>query len=596
MPPPNITSRDRDQAEQLYARIVKAEQFNYDKVDHQPLVNDFLRLPKTPQEQATHMLRSGEPSPLVVDFLMEQMYLGEVQRLDAEDWLFRVELFRRFYINLDEGVKNRTSEDWKSYLGLTESQGSAHPGRAQTQRPRTEKFTYEPADEADCLNKVGQFSPPIKDLIVQLCLVRETTEVICHLVSRQPDSGVLRNCLLDELLYPIELVRRCLLQLESEWMVQHTRTYFQPSYDAKAEYLRREMRAGLKRAPEVFASGPAETFHFNPEENGMFRQYGRLPGKLQNQMTERLLACDCTDAVTRWLLDQPDRGAWQHATSRELLRLVEYQRRYLHYGLGDPLRGYLRSTRNRANRDDWASQADLEATAERHAELLLDIIEVQKPLRREFLRQLREGGVVEKEALRWSRQLQESVAPGAVAIEFGTTNEPAIRERPRRRKEHPNPRFRSMKGDGMMRTLGKLSPYLLEEAIRLLAHGVKATVVARFILSHEDLGNFPRLAQNTLRQYLQFLATKVSTEATPSRDRKRLIHQVAQQIQKQQARRQTVLLARRTAALANGDGGAAIVIRDVESLLSIKQRLAALFVVDSKQLLADLLALQRKGS
>ena len=93
---------------------------------------------------------------------------------------------------------------------------AAQPPARPRVLPRPEKFVYEPEQETEILQQVCQFAPVTQDLIVQLYLSRETTPVISTVVARHAEGGVLSNCLAEELLYPLEWVRRRLLHLESD--------------------------------------------------------------------------------------------------------------------------------------------------------------------------------------------------------------------------------------------------------------------------------------------------------------------------------------------------------------------------------------------
>ena len=596
---PTIKPDSRTGAEDLYARIVKAQGLDLTGVDLDAYYQDLTKLYKKLPAEVTELIRNGYPSPTVVDYIMEHSYRGDdVQGLSPEDWLARVEASRRFYIQLEPGVNERSLDDWALYLGLTPDNASSsgnsprHPKKAkpastpessrspQNSAPCPEKFVYEREQEAEILRKARQFSRVTQDLLVQLCLSRISTEVMSTVVARCAEGGVLNNCLPEELIYLVELIRRRLYHLESEWEAEHTRT--EPSYDAKAEYLRRAMRDGLKIVQPSPIAQPAERIRFNLGQLDLLNsQYAGLTRELRDRSMKRLLLGDSAETVTRWLMEQGDRGALQHATYQELLRLMEYRRRFLFYGLGNSVGRFARS-------DDYKVHGDRHSppdhvASEHSSELVVDIAALPDPRCQEFLRVLCNGGAVNASVLRFSRQLREGIDTGAAAVDVGGRAPLRARCCGRRQQGGSHSSYRRGKGDGMLLSLGKLPTHVLEEAIRLLVHGFKATVVARFILSHEDLGDFPRLAQNTVRQYLEYLATKVAEEVQPSRERTRLIHQVAKVIRKQRGCRRAALLTRRIAAQASGITGETMTVGDIESLASLKRKLAALFVIDPDQ-------------
>ena len=144
----------------------------------------------------------------------------------------------------------------------------------------------------------------------------------------------------------------------------------------------------------------------------------------------------------------------------------------------------------------------------------------------------------------------------------------------------------------MLRALGKLPLSLLQEAITLLEHGAKATVVARFVLSHEDLGDCPRLSDNSMRQYVQHLKRKVREELEPSAAPKRFLHQVALQIRRQQLHSRNVLLTRAALGPAEGRLSRLGSVPDVESLSTIKRYVMDLFWDDPKEIVQQLVALR----
>ena len=85
-------------------------------------------------------------------------------------------------------------------------------------------------------------------------------------------------------------------------------------------------------------------------------------------------------------------------------------------------------------------------------------------------------------------------------------------------------------------------------------------------------------------------------ETKPSAGRKRLIHQIAKQIRSAQLQHETIELARRAVVPHGGEAGDTVLVEKVDSLASLKQKLAALLVTDTKQFLANVLAFRGKTS
>ena len=566
--PIDTIRHDRYFAESLHLRIVAASRINVDGMDVQALVNDFDKLPPNWREEPFELLREGDCSPHVADFILTHTIRGSaVQHLGPDDWLLRCEVARRLFIQLNPGVREKSPEEWQVYLGLASDSDASAPVREQGGRVCPEKFEYEPRGEAEILGNVAQFSPVTQDLLVQLFLSHVSTELMCVVLWHCAEGGPLSHCPPAHLLYPVEWVRRRLNRLESEWEREHRPAGVHPSYEAKADYLRHAMRSGLRIAGETPPSLCPEQFHFNLEEIELLSdQFAGWPGHLQEATTKRLRSGFCAEAVTRWLMERPDGGVLRPATFPQLLRILEYRRRGLFYGFVDPVGRDV---------DDAISIA-------RRRECLSGLAALSDSGWAACLRLLREGGWVEASAARPREPIEAAAVHKDLVTDRGR---PWLVPPPRNRKEKPAKlSFRQQKGKGMLRTLQKLPRHVREEAMKLLAHGCKATIVARFVLSHEELGHFPRLAQNTVRQYLEH-AVKVVERAEQSAKRKRLVVQVAKVIRQEQICHRSLLQAQRSAARANRD-----VVKAVESLAAIKQKLAALLAVDSDHWLPELLA------
>jgi hypothetical protein len=439
---------------------------------------------------------------------------------------------------------------------------------------KAEQLNFDGLDQQSLVNDFHQLPKVLQDEAEDLLRDGYPSPRVAHLIAVHPKRGAVQYLGLWEWIVRMELLRRNYVapragvpnRTSADWKV----LYGIPSPDASAAPAATEEKE--PGPPPPSSAVCPEEFRFNSRESDLrYSQFGRLPQKLQDQCSARLEAGDCALAVTRWLQEQADRGPLQEVASTELLRIVEYRRRWWFYRIDGPLRRLLGIKPEKDPAEETAVvQAEGPDAAREHAELVWDLCQLPKPLYREFLRVLTEGGEVERRVLRWNRLIKEGaeLSPKSAASAF-----------------------RTLKGAGMIRTLGQLPTYLLEEAIRLLVKRAKATVVVRYILSQ---GTFSRLSASSLKQYLEYLATKLAEEVNPSVDRRRLLHQIAKQIQLQRLNRRNVMVARQVAVGGSSHDRGTTVQGIVEALASIKRRLNALFVTNPNQLLADILALQRE--
>lgn len=279
---PTIKPRNGRTKQDLYERIVKAEQLDLDGIDLQSCVNDLEKLPENWRAEPFKLLARGYPSPCVVDFIMAHTIRGlAVQHLNEDDWLIRVEVARRDYVTLAPGVEETSAEQWAADLGIATGEasdavqppdqaadGADSAGRAaqSSKTSSSDFFVYNTAQEAEIMQRVRQLPPSTQDLIVQLYLNRLPTESMSVVLGQCSDGAILSKGESGELLYALELVRRRLDQLESAWVLQHTQEAVQPSYDAKTEYLRRAMRDGLRISEPSGIEQRSEQFRFTLED------------------------------------------------------------------------------------------------------------------------------------------------------------------------------------------------------------------------------------------------------------------------------------------------------------------------------------------
>jgi hypothetical protein len=90
-------------------------------------------------------------------------------------------------------------------------------------------------------------------------------------------------------------------------------------------------------------------------------------------------------------------------------------------------------------------------------------------------RLLMEGGTIADHVLRMTAQLNRKNTAEPETIEDIQAQAQMARQRKHRRYSEGISAFRANKGVSMLRTLGRLQPILLQEAILLLVHRAKAT-------------------------------------------------------------------------------------------------------------------------
>jgi hypothetical protein len=311
----------------------------------------------------------------------------------------------------------------------------------------------------------------------------------------------------------------------------------------------------------------------------------RLPPKLWNATVYLLRSGYSAAFVSKWLLAQGYRGGAQLLSAEGLSTRVEcLQRRVKPFANGDKTSRDLASSRNAkgTNVNDSRIVVPTAANAVRLVLFLWWVAHVPAPLLQEFLRVLTEGGEVRQQVLRLASRLK-----AGCSNQPASENRDACRVSGRSRRPRGVSRYRAAKGPGMLRSLAGLPLPVLQHAIFLLLHQVSALAVARFILCHQDLGRCPR-SENTVRQYVALLRTMVLQESKPSPGRKRLLHQMAKNIQQQQVHYRMTVTARRLAASGPHDPRTKLPISQVQSLSGIKAELLALFARDPKLVLAQI--------
>lgn len=343
-------------------------------------------------------------------------------------------------------------------------------------------------------------------------------------------------------------------------------------------------------------SDPEEFDYRSIDPIFLIRDLQRLPLQLWKVAVYLLRSGYSSRFVTTFLLAHGYRGGVQHLKAQDLLFRVECLRRGVksfaaRTQFANPYTYPCTQSKSGSSHNVEAA-GKAEENAARLTLLLWWIAHLPEPRSQEFLRILMEGGEVERQALRLATQLKSgtSLSPR----ELTNSGAGPVR-RISGRQERGVSKYRALKGPGMLLSLSELPLPVLQHAIFLLLNRVPALVVARFIRCHENLGSSPR-SENSLRQYLSFLRTLVLQEARPSPLRKRLLHQVAKNIQEQQVRHKLTVTARRLSAIASDDPRARLTIPEVQSLPAIKTELLALFALDPKPLLAQINLLKTRGN
>ena len=578
------SSRYFQEQEALYKRILQGEALVYDEtvVNFQALALDIHEeLPEEVRTPAINLLERGYPSAYVTDRIFEHVNRGSLQSLSYDEMLYRVELFRQFYIQLNPGVTYKSAECFKPRPELVHGP-PADPN----------KFRYERQEGVAVFLEMRKLPPLLLDIVASLLLIGEAPEFVTNLLLRHLDGGI-QNHNPMELLYGVELLRRYMQHLNWKWCDEH----FGASYDdpSRIRHIRRRFLGSdllLATDERDFPpTCPAHSFSYQPDQAPELRcDLHLLPDEVEQELTKRLCAGDCAEAVSQWLVEQPSRGRLQDMNERQLLYRLECQRRFLFYGFGDWL-----SIESKHKDQGKSLRAAGAAVERRRAVLLWDLAQLPQPLFAQFVRVLMEGGEVADRVLRLTARLNREAANAVPGAPPSQPEQKPAKSRSRKKKAAADSEkgFRTQKGDGMVDALLKLEPALFAEVTKLLTCGAEATVVTRFILSHPDLGNFPLRHPNTVRQYVQHLRYLLLAKATPPSGRKRFFHQIAKHLEKQHSHLVSLLLSRQKLS-ETGDGkpSPALALPEIGTRSQIKASLMELFWGDPTGTLSTLLSLR----
>ncbi len=468
--------------------------------------------------------------------------------------------------------------------------------------PDARSFTYEPGDIQKLLSEIRSLPRILLGIATDLLLTGEYSEAVTHCLLRQPERGGLQEMDSCALLYRIQLLRRFVQWLKKGWKKDHPDSA--DDDEQMLEYIRQRVRgvADARTDTEqaiaaVTEVAPSEIFDYEPGDcKWLMAPLEHLRGPISSEFLSRLRAGECSEKVTDWLAEQPLPDRLQELEPRELLYRVECKRRHLFYDR-DP-GPVVRPTSERmktSGEHSGGSEKDRKPIRESKERVLLlwGISQLPDLMFAQFTHLLMEGGTVTGRVLRISGQLcnRNERRKGTGNISHQTSTMATFRDQDGQTEKSS---FRAAKGESMLRTIGKLPPHVLHEAIRLLEYGAKATVVARFLRSHDDLGRCRRLSASAMRQYTQHLRRLVLAGAKPDRARKQFLHQVAKHIRQQQFSSLNRMLEVKLIGAKGSEGKRIASVPEPQSLASLKNQLEELFRSDPLEVVQDLLGLRRE--
>jgi len=561
----------------------------------------FDDLPQYIRDQALHDLRSGYSATIATNTIFEHCFRGPLQQLDYKQMFRRVKYVLDYHVMPYKDAKERRREERKLYSSPEEC-------------PDLGNIEFEEGDTTYLVSKLMDFPPFFLELSIQLLLLGESTQTVSQILMRHADNVGLEKVSGRELAFRLEFLRQFANTCVSRWRFDHPDS----PPDIAADFQRvRQMFIREDRKPPNKDREPAKkerepgyekadgphfpSYHFpygQRRVNLLVKALSNLPPELHQQVTSRLSSGVCSESVTNWLVQQPNLGVLQELSERDLLYLIEAKRRRLFYGFGDPLSDnregmHKTVTANLSTGQGKQEQSERDDATKWHSLLLWHLAQLPAPLFDQFTQVLKEG-IAERVVRLTARINGQQANTGPDNGPAQPEGNPPDRLPSKDALEKSESSFRVQKGEGMLRTLGKLEPALLAEVMKLLAFGAKATVVARFILSQPDSPNSPLKEHNTARQYVQHLRHLLLAETTPPSARRRFVHRIAKRLQKQHARTRLVQLARQRAESPSGDPGAVLPLEELGSSPRIKAALMELFWGDFAQTVAKLKALRGK--